>query len=759
MGRLIGQPVRCFEDQRLVRGAGRFVSDIDLPGTLEVAFLRSPHAHARILSVSKPSALALLGVVTVVTGDDLADRGVDAAAKRANAPYPLLAQRTVHYIGEPIVAIVAESRYIAEDACDAVRIEYEVLPAVTTIADSVAGVTLVRDDVTSNVAVQKVVGYGDVQLAFQEAEVVLEEEFYIARASAHPLETRSILAAPDPATNGLIVWSGTQLPHVVRRYISALLGLPERDIRVIVPDVGGAFGSKSGCYPEELLVPYLARVLSRPVRWVEDRREHFIATQHEREQRHRIRLAARKDGALLAVDDTFWMDFGAYCAWPHMLERTAFTLPGPYHLPNYRCEAHAVLTHKTPAGPYRGAGRPQGNYVMERMIDRLAEATGLDPAEVRRRNFIAADQLPYTTPLGVTYDSGNYQETLEKALELLRYDYWRQEQAKARASGRYLGIGLSCYIEDTGSAGPYEGASLRLESDGSITIYSGAPSSGQNHETIFSQVVAERLGLPLERVRVIATDTGHPSLGLGTFGSRTAGIAVSAVQQACVRLEQRLKELASQILEAPAADLEIADVAVHVRGAPTRRVSFEQIARLGNWVSLLPLPPGVEPGVEATAYFRGRAQYGNGSHACLVEVDSSTGQVRVLAYIVVHDCGTLLNPTVVTGQVHGGVSHGISTVLLEELRYDRNGQLLTATYLDYLLPLATDLPNIVVEHVEYPSPFTPTGAKGAGEGGTIPALACVANAVEDALRPLHVRLRELPLSPSRLQAAIDAAQP
>lgn len=743
----------------MIRGAGRFVCDIDLPGTLEVAFLRSSHAHARIRSISKQPALALAGVVTVITGDDLTDRGIDAAAKRANAPYPLLAQRTVHYVGEPVAAIVADSRYIAEDACDAVLVDYDVLPAVTTIADALTSSILVRDDISSNIAVQKVVGYGDVRLAFQEAEIILEEEFYIARASAHPLETRSVIAAPDPATNGLLVWSTTQLPHVVRRCLSALLGLPERDIRVIVPDVGGAFGSKSGCYPEELLVPYLARILSRPVRWIEDRREHFMATQHEREQLHRIRLAARRDGSLLAIDDTFWMDYGAYCAWPHMLDRTAFTIPGPYRLPNYRCEAHAVLTHKTPAGPYRGAGRPQGNYVMERMMDRLAAAIALDPAEVRRRNFIPTEQLPYTTPLGVTYDSGNYREALDKTLELLRYDYWRQEQARARGNERYIGIGLSSYIEDTGSAGPYEGASLRLEPDGSVTVYSGAPSSGQNHETIFSQVVAERLGLPLERVRVIATDTGHSSLGLGTFGSRTAGIAVSAVQQACVRLEQRLTELASQLLEAPPADLEITDAAVYVRGAPTRRVSFEQLAQLGNWVSLLPLPPGVEPGAEATAYFRGRAQYGNGAHACVVEVDPATGQVRLLVYVVVHDCGTLLNPMVVTGQVHGGVSHGISTVLLEELRYDQNGQLLTATYSDYLLPLASDLPDIVVEHVEYPSPFTPTGAKGAGEGGTIPALACVANAIEDALKPLRVRLTELPVSPSRLRTAVDTVQP
>lgn len=406
--------------------------------------------------------------------------------------------------------------------------------------------------------------------------------------------------------------------------------------------------------------------------------------------------------------------------------------------------------HKTPAGPYRGAGRPQGNFVIERMMDRLAEAVGVDAPEVRRRNLIQPGAMPYRSPLGISYDSGDYPAMLARALKVSQYAWWRAEQKRLRSRGRYLGLGLAMYVEDTGSAGPYETAAVKVEPTGEVILWSGAPSSGQGHETTFAQVAAQCLSLPLESVHVAPTDTGVLSLGTGTFGSRSAGVAVAAVMEACRRLADRIKEVAAALLEVSLYDLELADGKIRVKGTPSRSLEFSDVARVGTAVGFAPLPPGVLPGLEAEALVSLPPQYGGGVHVSVVEVDPETGVIRLLSYVVVHDCGTLLNPAVVTGQVHGGVAQGISTALLEALRYDQAGQPLTATYVDYLLPTACDVPPIVVEHVEHmewPSPHTPTGAKGVGEGGTIAAPACVANAVEDALAPWGHRIRELPITP------------
>lgn len=748
----LGQPIRRTEDYRFLRGQGCYVGDISVPDLLEVAFLRSSHAHARVVNLRTERAKSVSGVVAVLSGKDISADDLDQKAIKAGAFFPLLVCNMAHYVGEPIALVAALSRHVAEDGCDEVEVDYEPLPVVANIeAALAAGAPFVREDVENNVAVRKEIGYGNVEAGFREAEVVIEEEFRIARAAAHALEPRGILASPDTTTGGLTIWAGTQMPHLLRRAIAQFLGLPERLIRLIAPDVGGGFGSKAGIYSEDFLIPYVAWKLKRPVRWLEDRKEHFVATLQGREQIHKIRLGAKRDGKLVAVEDTLWMDMGAYPAWPHLMENSARTLPGPYNLPHYRCIINGVVTHKTPAGPYRGAGRPQGNFVMERMMDRLAEATDLDPAEVRRRNLIRSEEMPYEHPIGRTYDSGDYRKLLDETLKLIDYSDFRKKQKQTRKEGKFVGIGLSTYIEDTGGAGAYEGALVRLEVDGSFTVYSGAPASGQGHETIFAQAVAEYFGVPMERVHVNTTDTSAPlHLGLGTFGSRSAGIAVGAIWEACKKLELRLKQLAESLLEASAEDLEIRAGGVEVKGTPSRRVTFQQIGELGNSISFAPLPPGVLPGAEATGYMRGRPQYGCGTHACVVEVQQQTGEVKLLSYAVVHDCGTLLNPMIVTGQVHGGVAHGVGTALLEELRYDENGQLQNGTYMDYLLPTAGDLPMIRVEHLEFPSPFTPTGAKGAGEGGTIPALACVANAVEDALKPLGIRIRQLPITPNRL---------
>jgi carbon-monoxide dehydrogenase large subunit len=451
------------------------------------------------------------------------------------------------------------------------------------------------------------------------------------------------------------------------------------------------------------------------------------------------------------------MDLGAYAAWPHLMENSMRTIPGPYALPHYRCIMNGVLTHKTPAGPYRGAGRPQGNFVTERMMDRVAESIGMDPAEVRRRNFISSDQMPYKHPIGRIYDSGDYCKALDEALKLIEYSQWRGKRQPSRDAESFIGVGLASYTEDTGWAGAYEGALLRLEFDGIMTVYSGAPASGQGHETTFAQVVAHYFHIPLDHVRVIATDTSAPlQSGLGTFSSRSAGIAAGAIWESCKKLETRLKQLAECLLEASTDDLELKNGGIEVKGSPDKRVSFRELGEAANGTPLWPLRPGLVPGAEATAYMRSQGQYAFGTHACVVEVRRLTGEVKLLRYAVVHDCGTLLNPMIVTGQVHGGVAQGVGTALLEELLYDENGQLQNGSYMDYLLPTSGDLPAISVEHLEFPSPFTPTGAKGAGEGGTIPTLACVANAVEDALKPLGVRIRQLPITPDRLHDLMNA---
>ena len=749
----LGQPIRRVEDLRFLQGKGRYVSDIEIPGLLDIAFVRSIYAHARIVGVRAASAEAISGVITVLSG--LSDEAgkLDEKARKAGSIFSLLANKIVHYVGEPVALVAAQSRHMAEDGCDAVEVDYEPLPVLASIEAAMAeGAALVREDISNNIAVTKEAGYGNVDAGFGEADVILEEDFRVARAGAHALEPRGLVAVPDMVSGGLIIWAGTQMPHMLRRCIARFLDLREELVRVIAPDVGGAFGSKAGNYPEDFLIPYIAWKLQKPVRWLEDRKEHFVATLQGREQIQKVRLGAKRDGRLIVLEDTLWMDLGAYAAWPHLMENTMRTIPGPYALPHYRCSMNGVVTHKTPAGPYRGAGRPQGNFVMERMMDRLAESLGMDPAAVRKRNFISSDKMPYQHPIGRVYDSGDYGKALDEALKLIEYPEWREKQRQQSPdSESYIGIGISSYIEDTGWAGAYEGALIRLEVDGTLTVYSGAPASGQSHETTFAQVVAQYFDIPIDRVRVMATDTSAPlQLGLGTFSSRSAGIAAGAIWESCKKLEPRLKELAECLLEASADDLELKSGGVEVKGSPGKRVSFQQIGETANSLPLWPLQPGLLPGAEATGYMRSQGQYACGTHACVVEVRRDTGEVKLLRYMVVHDCGTLLNPMIVTGQVHGGVAQGIGTALLEELLYDENGQLQNGTYMDYLLPTAGDLPMIDVEHLEFPSPFTPTGAKGAGEGGTIPVLACIANAVEDALKPLGIRIRQLPITPNRL---------
>ncbi|MBX5467005.1 MAG: xanthine dehydrogenase family protein molybdopterin-binding subunit [Firmicutes bacterium] len=759
MANWVGQAWDRIEDLRLLTGRGRFVADLTAPGLVSVAFVRSPHAHAAINRVDLEPARRTPGVVAAFSGADLAPHIALGVTEQ-----PPLALQAVHYVGEPVAVVVAEDRYAAEDGVEAVAVDWTPLPVVTDVRVALAegAPTVVAG--RPNLIAERRIGYGDVAAQFARAAVVVQERLVIHRATAQPLETRGVMAIPDPDGSGVTVWTTTQSPHELRRSLARSLRLSEDKVRVRTPDVGGSFGVKNRLYPEEVVVAWLAMRLVRPVRWIEDRLEHFAATQHEREQVHEVELAADAEGRLLALRDRFVVDNGAYVrGGVTVMQRTAMTIPGPYRLPALEAVGRLVRTHKTPIGPYRGAGRPQGCFVMERMMDRLAEAVGQDRAEVRRRNLIPPDAFPYATgiesPERVVYDSGDFPAVLEEALALAGWDQAAARIEAARQEGRWIGIGLAMNVEDTGGGG-YEGARVRVDGNGEVTVYSGAVAQGQGHETAFAQVAAEVLDLPPERIRVALGDTDDIPLGIGTFGSRATTLAGNAVRESAIAVRRQIVEWAARLLEADPEDVVWEGGAAYVRGVPERRISLEAIAARANPLTPIPMgPEGPLPlGLEATTYFQSAPTYSSGCHACWVEVDPRTGQVRVLDYVVVHDCGRMLNPKLVEGQIYGGVLFGLSTVLLEELRYGEDGQLLTTTFLDYPLPTTTEMPPLRIAHRETPSPRNPLGIKGAGESGTIPALAALTAAVEDALKPFGVHLTELPLTPERLLQALAQSQ-
>jgi carbon-monoxide dehydrogenase large subunit len=751
--RYTGRSVPRREDPRLLTGRGLYTGDLRLPGMVDAAFVRSPHAHARLQAVDVAAARAREGVLAAVTAADMGP-----AARGAGIP--ALAAGAVHYVGQPVAAVVAADRYVAEDGADAVVASYEPLPAVVDLEAALAeGAPLAREGLANNLAQRWEAKYGDWSAAVAAADMIVKEDLVIHRAAGHPLEGRALVAAPDPASGGLIAWAAVQSAHGFRSGLCAALGLPEHRVRVITPDVGGGFGVKNGVYPEDVVVAWLALHLRRPVRWLEDRREHFLGCVHEREQVQHLEAAVRRDGTVLGVRARVVADVGPYAFRGSFIGNTTLaTLPGPYRIPVYDGACDVVFTNKVPTGPYRGAGRPQGNFAMERLMDAVARATGLDRAEVRRRNLIRPSEMPYRRELpggGRVYDTGDYVACLDLALERADAAGFPARQAAARAQGRYLGLGIAVYNEDTGG-GPFESARVRMEPSGRVVCATGSPSQGQGHETVWAQLLADELGVPVEDVTVIGSDTAAVPMGIGTFGSRSAAVAGGAVTTAGRRLADKIRRLAAGRLEARPEDLVLAHGRVEVRGAPGRGLAMAEVARMAHGGAL---PPGMDPGLEETVYFRPERQtFANGAHVVEVEVDPATGGVRFHKYTIVHDCGTLLNPMLVEGQIHGGTMYGLSTALLEEIAYDGSGQLLTATFMDYLLPTTMDVPHMDVTHLESPTPLNPNGAKGAGEGGTIPALAAVASAVEDALRPLGGPVvRELPLTPPRVHALAHGA--
>jgi CO/xanthine dehydrogenase Mo-binding subunit len=777
--RWFGEPVRRLEDDRLLRGRGRYTDDLD-EGALHGCFVRSPHAHASITVIDVEAARRAPGVAAVYTASDLPFGDLDLPLL---IPHPALthgrtqrclARETVRYAGEAVAFVVAEDRYLAEDAAELVDVAYEPLPVVIGPEAAARAEHLVHGDVPGNVAAELTQERGDAEAALAAAPRRLELRLRFERAAAAPMEARAIWARWDEAERRLLVYDSTQSPTSIRGGLAVLFGLPETSVEVIAPDVGGGFGPKIMLfYPDELLVPFAAMRLGRPVKWTEDRVEHFTAVNHERAQVHEVRVGFDDSGVVRALDDDFIHDAGAYTPYGIILPLiTAAQTTGPYRVPDYRTRFRDVYTNATPTSPYRGAGRPHGCFVMERVLDAVATELGLDRAEVRRRNFIQPYEFPWDTGIAwqdggrAVYDSGDYPALLEECLRLLG----------PRPEGPNVGMGLGVYVEGTG-VGPYEGAHVQVLVSGKVVAATGIPSQGQGHATVLAQVVADTLGVDVADVEVRSGDTRRFQWGVGTFASRGAVTAGNAMRAAALRVAEKARRIASEHLEVDPEDLELAGGMVRVKGAHDRAMPLAAAAILSNPLRYAfgggaeiatqfqgrsrpgpPLPEGERPGLEATGFFSpDGSTWASGCHAAYVRTDPRTYRLEILRYVVVHDCGRVINPLVLRGQIEGGVGQGIGGAFYERLAYDGDGQLRNASFMEFLMPYATEVPEPVIGHLETPSPLNPLGVKGAGEAGVIPVGAVIASAIEEAL---GVPVREMPLSPQRLyeldkQAAAD----
>jgi len=785
MSRWVGARVARNEDPDLLTGRAVFADDVVLPGMLHAAFVRSDFAHGRVRSIDVSAARARPGVHAVVTAADLGDYWqpgpllvppppIVGAVFHQRTQVPLVRDK-VRHAGEPLAVIVADSRYLAEDAAEDVEVDLEPLPAVVDLESALApGAPLVHDDLDSNLAAFVPQGKGDWAAARAAADLVLGRRFLYDRGAACAIENRGVVAHRDPNSGQLTVWDTTQAPVPIRNGLAAMLGLPESRVHVVAPFIGGGFGPKIMMfYPEEVLIPWLALRLERPVKWIEDRSENFLATTQERGQIHDAKIALDRDGRILGVSDVFLHDTGAYDPYGLTVPiNSQCTLLGPYRVPAYESEFRAVFTNKPIVTPYRGAGRQHGVFVMERLLDLAARELGIDRVEIRRRNYLGRDDFPhrhgivYQDFTELTYDSGDYLPALEKAVARMGYEEFvggGRERAR-REEGRHLGMGIVSYIEGTG-IGPYEGARVKVEPSGRIDVATGVGTQGQGHYTAFAQVVADELGVEVADVRVTTGDTREFDWGTGTFASRGAAVAAIACHEAAKLVRAKTLALAARELGAAPEELVLEGGRVAVAADPGRSLGLGELAQRANPLRGA-VTPGTEPGLQATAYFGpARGATASGVHACLVEVDPETMQVRILRYLVVHDCGTVLNPALLEGQIQGGVAQGIGNAFFEQLVWDDNGQLLNASFMDYLLPTATDVPEVETDHVVTPSPLNPLGVKGAGEAGTIPVGAAFAQAVEDALRGAspggadlsRLEILEIPLSPNRLFALVREA--
>ncbi len=760
---VLGARVRRREDPRLISGTAIYVDDVSLAGLLHVSIVRSPHAHARVATIRTDAARQAPDVVAVWTGEDVKARcgplPIGPRIKDMKAPkrFPLVIDGVVRHVGDPVAAIVATSPGAAADAAELVEVEYELLPSVQDPEGALEPATpIIHPELGTNVCYRLTFGGGNVEEAFAQADVVVKTRFVNQRLIASAMEPRGIVAQYKGGE--LTLWTSTQIPHVVRTTLADVVRLPEHEIRVIAPEVGGGFGSKLDVYGEEGLLGALAIALARPVKWIETRRENFVATVHGRGQVNHVELAAKRDGTITGLRVTVIADLGAYCQLftPGVPTNTGLMACGCYRIPNVHAEVIGVFTNRTPTDAYRGAGRPEAAYLIERAVDVLARELKIDPAAIRRRNFIGADAFPYRTPTGATYDSGNYARALDKALALVGYDTLRKEQARLRSVGRYLGIGLASYVEITGLAaaaslpgGAWESATVRVEPTGKVTVLTGASPHGQGEETTFAQIVSDRLGVPVNDVAVLHGDTRAVPHGVGTFGSRSTPVGGSAVYIAAEQIREKATQIAAHLLEASPADLVFEGGRFAVRGTPERGVEFREIVRLAYKGSRLPV--GMEPGLESTHFFAPKDRvFPFGTHLCVVEVDQDTGAVKFVRYVAVDDCGNILNPLLVAGQIHGGIVQGLAQAVYESAVYDQEGQLLTSSFMDYAVPKAAHVPSFELDHTITPSPHNPLGVKGVGEAGTIGATPAVVNAIVDALAPWGVSHLDMPITPQRI---------
>lgn len=796
----IGQPMSRLEDARLTSGQGIYMEDLNpLPNLHHAAILRSPYPHARIKSIRTDQAEQMPGVKGIVTGRDIVHMlrpfpvGVTAPVKY----YPLAVDK-VRYVGEPVAVVVAKNRYLAEDALAAIEVEYEPLPAIVDIEQAMqTGAPILHEEVGSNIANRRTFHYGDVEQAFSKADFIIRHKFYFPKFSATPVETYGVIANYEASGNRFTIWSNFHGPFTLQSVMAAALQVPSNHLRIIIPkDIGGSYGIKSAVFPYMVLMAIVSKKVGFPVKWIEDRQEHLMASSSGTDRVTWIEAAVKNDGTVTGLRMKMVDNVGAYIRAPEpaCLYRTHSNSTGAYRIRNLEMETIAVMTNKCPTGLIRGYGGPQFYFPLERIMQMIAQKLDMDPADVIKRNLIRADEFPYPTASGGIYDSGDYHKAFEKALELVRYAEFRKRQKEAWKQGKYLGIGLACIVEPSGSnmgyitvaltpeerarslpkSGCAEGATVSIDPMGGITVRISTVPTGQGHETVAAQIVGDVLGVDPCSVNVIAemdTWTSPWSVASGSYSSRFGPIGSSAVYHAAMKVRQKLLQIAAEQLQQPLDQLELQDGRVAVRGNPQIQLSLKRLIGSIHW-NPTGLPEGVEPGIHETAFYtiptalppdendrvNGSATYGFVADAVIVEVDADTGEVRILDYITVHDAGKLLNPLIVDGQILGGLAHGIGGALYEELAYDQKGQFLTGSFMDYLCPTATEIPPVTIQHFETPSPLTPLGAKGLGEGNTMSAPVAIANAVADALSPLGVTIDRLPLSPNRIWSLLQEAE-
>jgi carbon-monoxide dehydrogenase large subunit len=766
---MIGTRTKRNEDPRLLTGRALFIDDLELPGMVHVAFLRSPHAHARLRGVDVSKAREREGVVAVYTAADLGDYWqhgpllvppppVEGMVFNQRTQVPLVKDK-VRHLGEPIAIVVAVSRYVAEDALADIAVDYEPLPAAVDLEKALApGAPLVHEDVGSNLAAYVPQQKGNYAAAKAKADVVIRRRFHYDRGAAAAIENRGVVAQWDARAQKLTIWDTTQAPIPVRNGLAAMLGLSEHQVRLVTPFIGGGFGPKIMMfYPEEVLIPWIALRLDLPVKWIEDRAENFVATTQERGQIHDAEIALTRDGIILGIADSFLHDTGAYDPYGLTVPlNSQCTVVGPYRVPAYQSEFRAVFTNKTIVTPYRGAGRQHGVFVIERLMDLAARELGIDGIELRRRNFLKPDEFPHDHEIiyqdfaPLYYDSGDYEPVLDKTLRMIGWEsFLKEEQPRLRAEGRHVGIGVVSYVEGTG-IGPFEGARVQVQTNGKVTVVTGIGTQGQGHFTVLAQVAAQQLGVEVHDIHVVTGDSDQFLWGTGTFASRGAVVAGNATHEAAKSVREKAILLAAERLGVAAERIELVGGTARVLDDPEKSIPLGELARIANPMRGA-VKPGTEPGLEATRYFGPyRGATASGCHACILEVDAETMQIEILKYVVVHDCGVVINPLLVDGQVHGGVAQGIGNAFYEQLVFDDTGQLLNASFMDFLLPTALDVPRVEVGHEETSSPLNPLGTKGAGEAGAIPVGALFAQTVENALAIPGLEILEIPLKPSRL---------